>query len=232
MVIDADSTSSANDPAEVRKDDVPTTVPELSSPEWLCLDLAWQAYGAGSVPVGAVVLDADGGIVATGRSRMYEQSAPPPELANSLLAHAEINALVGLDPFLRYEDFTLITALEPCPLCLGAVAMSTIGKLVYLGADPYGGAIGLLGETPHTARVPVQIDGPRIDSVGMLVSSLHVAFYLRRNPGGAVVRVHREQRPDIVDAAERLLAVDADEHARTGVAFKHIAPTLLAALQR
>jgi hypothetical protein len=60
--------------------------------------------------------------------------------------------------------------------------MSTVGRLVYLGVDPYGGAVGLLGDTAHTARVPVQVHGPREDSVGILVSALHVACYLQRNP--------------------------------------------------
>lgn len=70
----------------------------LTPAERLCLDLAWVAFGAGSVPVGAVLLNAAGAVVATGRSRMYEPSAPAPELADSLLAHAEVNALIGLDP--------------------------------------------------------------------------------------------------------------------------------------
>lgn len=63
-----------------------------------CLDLAWQAFGAGSVPIGAVVLCGSGTVVSSGRSRMYETRAPTPEIANSLLAHAEVNALVKLDP--------------------------------------------------------------------------------------------------------------------------------------
>lgn len=194
----------------------------------LCLELAWEAFGSGSVPVGAVVLDGAGSVVATGRSRMYEDTAPPPQLANSLLAHAEVNALVGLDPRRRYEDHTLVTALEPCPLCVGAVAMSTVGTLVYLGADPYGGAVGLLGDTPHTARVPVEVHGPRDDATGTLVSALLVACFLVRNPEGAVVQVNRELRPDLVRVAERLLAAGAAEQARDpGVSWDEVAPRLL-----
>jgi len=209
---------------------VPLT--HLTPAERRCLDLAWAALGAGSVPVGAVLLDAAGTVVATGRSRMYEPSAPAPELANSLLAHAEVNALVGLDPTCRYEDHTLVTALEPCPLCVGALAMSTVGRLSYLGVDPYGGAVGLLAETPHTARVPVQISGPRHDSVGRLVSALHVAFYLRRNPESHVVRVHQERRPDLVAAAHRLLATGAQQEAQAGTPFDQAATALLAAMEQ
>lgn len=199
----------------------------LTPAEQLCLALAWEAFGQGSVPVGAVVLDAAGAVVATGRSRMYEDSAPPPELANSLLAHAEVNALVGLDPRRRYEDHTLVTALEPCSLCVGALAMSTVGTLVYLGADPYGGAVGLLGDTAHTARVPVAVHGPRDDAVGTLVSALLVACFLRRNPDGAVVRVNRERRPDLVRVAERLLDAGAAERAGENVPWDEVARGLL-----
>jgi len=203
-------------------------MPSLSPAEQLCLELAWEAFGAGSVPVGAVVLDATEAVIAAGRSRMYESSAPTPELANSLLAHAEVNALVRLDPRMRYEDHTLVTALEPCPLCIGALAMSTVGRLDYLGVDPYGGAVGLLGDTAHTARVPVQVHGPRDDSVGVLVSALHVACYLQRNPVGAVVQVHRSRRPDLVQVAERLLATGAAEHAQDGAQLDQVASDLLA----
>jgi len=204
----------------------------LTPAERLCLDLAWVAFGTGSVPVGAVLLNAAGAVVATGRSRMYEPSAPAPELADSLLAHAEVNALIGLGPGRRYEDHSLITTLEPCPLCVGALAMSTVGRLTYLGVDPYNGAIGLLADTPHTARVPVRITGPRVDSIGTLVSALHVACYLRRNPAGHVVRVYRERRPDLVAAARRLLAAGAQEGAQEGTPFDQAAPALLSVIER
>ncbi len=193
------------------------TLEGLGRAERLCLELAWEAFGAGSVPVGAVLLDAGGDMVATGRSRMYERDAPSPELANSLLAHAEVNALIRLDPHGRYEDHTLVTALEPCPLCMGALAMSTVGALRYLGADPYGGAVALLGQTPHTARVPVQVTGPRNDDIGALATTLLVACYLRRNPNGHVVRVYGQLRPDLIRAARRILDAGAYDLAHAGV---------------
>ena len=105
--------------------------------------------------------------------------------------------------------------------------MSTVGRLVYLGADPYGGAVGLVGDTAHTARVPVQVHGPRDDSVGILVSALHVACYLQHNPEGAVVRVHRQRRPDLVRVAERLVAAGAAEQSHSGAPLDQVASDLL-----
>ena len=202
----------------------------LSAAGVRCLELAWQAWGHGTVPVGAVVTGPDGQVLYEGRSRMYESHAPAGELAGSLLAHAEVNALVRLDPERRHETLTLTTSLEPCPLCLGAAAMATVGHLCYVGADPYGGAVGRLEPTPHTARVPMTVTGPHPGPAGMLASAMHVAFFLGRNPGGSVVAVHRRLAPDIVAAAHRLVAVDAAAAARAGEPFVIAAPMLLAAV--
>ena len=203
----------------------------LSHPELRCLELAWEAHAHGSVPVGAVLCDADGSIVSEGRSRMYEVVAPRGQLANSLLAHAEINALVRLDPERRYENHTLYSSLEPCPLCLGAVGMATVGALVYLGEDPYGGAVGLHQPTPHQARVPLRVRGPRADAVGLLAAALHVAFYLRRNPAGKVVQVHRELTPDVVAAARNIRHAGGDRWAHDGQPLLSVFDRLLAEVQ-
>jgi tRNA(Arg) A34 adenosine deaminase TadA len=183
---------------------------------WACMELAWTAFGAGSVPVGAVLLDGEGAAVASGRNRMYEQEAPPPQIANSRLAHAEVNALIGLSPGRRYEDHHLVTALEPCPLCIGAVVLSTVGTLTYLGGDPYAGAVGSFGQTPHTRRVPLRIRGPRRDPLGGLASALQIAWYLQRIPEGHVVRMNKQLRPYVVAAAESLLAAGAFQRAASG----------------
>ncbi len=60
------------------------------------LELAWQAFCAGTTPVGAVVLNAEGIVVAEARGRRYETAAPPGQLAGSHVAHAEVNALAQL----------------------------------------------------------------------------------------------------------------------------------------
>lgn len=113
------------------------------------------------------VVDASGKVVAEGRNRVYERVGPPGQLANSLLAHAEVNALVALDPEQRYEDHVLYTALEPCLLCVGATVMATIGRIWYAGADPYGGGNGgLVGVNPHVERVPLQFEGRRRRQMG------------------------------------------------------------------
>ena len=58
--------------------------------------LAWEAFAAGTIPVGAVVVDEAGRIVAEGRNRIFNDAAPARQLAATRLAHAELNALAQL----------------------------------------------------------------------------------------------------------------------------------------
>jgi len=190
----------------------------LELPWRVCFALAWRAYGAGTIPVGAALADPAGAIVAEGRNRIYEREAPPGQLANSLLAHAEVNALVALDPERRYEDHVLYTALEPCLLCVGATVMATVGRIRYAGADPYGGGDGgLVGVNPHVERVPLRLEGPRTDAWGVLATALQLAFFLRRKPTGHVVRAYERRLPLLLSVAEALLDAGGREAAAAGV---------------
>jgi tRNA(adenine34) deaminase len=203
----------------------------LEEPWQVCLSLAWSAYGAGTIPVGAALVDAAGAIVAEGRNRVYERDAPPGQIANSLLAHAEVNALVALDPERRYEDHVLYTALEPCLLCVGASVMATVGGIRYAGADPYGGGDGgLIGVNPHIERVPLRLEGPRRDAFGVLASALLPAFYLRRKPTGQVVGAFERRQPALLAVAKSLLERDAPEIAKAGTSLAEALPQLWSAL--
>jgi len=160
---------------------------------------------------------------------MYEKSAPPGQISNSLLAHAEVNALLGLTPGVRHESLTITSSLEPCALCLGAISMATVGRLVHLGADPCGGAIGRLDPPPHLARLPLLVEGPRHDMYGLVAAALHVAFYLRRRPEGHVVAVHRATAPDLFRAGAALAQADVAAMA-TSQSLDEALPSLLSAV--
>ena len=208
---------------------------DLSAADWACLDQAWQALLRGNIPVGAAILDGTGTIIATGQNMVYSGSpassdAPRQYLARSLLAHAEINALAGLVPERRYADCQLVTSLEPCPLCMGAVAQATVGRVSYLGADPFNGAATLRMTTRYTSRVPLELSGPREDAAGRLAAGLHLVFFLRRNPTGPCATVHRELRPDLVAAAESLITAGLFELAERDRPWAEVADRLLAAV--
>jgi tRNA(adenine34) deaminase len=206
--------------------DAGTAWAALEPPWQACLELAWRAYGAGTIPVGAALTDGTGAVVAEGRNRVYEKTAPAGQIANSLLAHAEVNALVGLDPERRYEDHTLYTALEPCLLCVGATVMATVGRIAYAGADPYGGGSesGLAGVNPHLGRVPLRLDGPREDRFGRLASALLLAFFLRRRPEGHVVAAYTTHAPQLRPVTDALLRTQAPEQAASGAPLADALP--------
>ncbi len=93
----------------------------------------------GDVPVGAVVVDATGAIVARGRNRREADQDPT--------AHAEIDALRGAAAALghwRLEGATVFVTLEPCPMCAGALVNARVARLVYGCPDPKAGAVDTL----------------------------------------------------------------------------------------
>jgi tRNA(Arg) A34 adenosine deaminase TadA len=85
-------------------------------------ELAWEAWRAGTVPIGAVVTDPAGMVIARGRNRIFDPARPPGQLAGAWIAHAEVNALLQL-PAVHYEDFAVTSTTEPCLMCAGAITM-------------------------------------------------------------------------------------------------------------
>jgi tRNA(adenine34) deaminase len=97
------------------------------------------AADAGEVPVGAVVLAADGTVLAR---RHNEREARRDPLAHAeLLALADTAAAVG---DWRLTGTTVVVTLEPCPMCAGALVAARVSRLVYGAADPKAGAVGSL----------------------------------------------------------------------------------------
>lgn len=99
------------------------------------LNLAREAYDAGEVPVGAVIVK-DGKIIAKGRN-MREQK-------QNALSHAEIeainNACKALNSW-RLDDCEMYVTLEPCPMCTGAIINARIKTLVFGAYDSRAGSI-------------------------------------------------------------------------------------------
>ena len=99
------------------------------------LVLAREAFGAGEVPVGCVIVR-DGEIVGRGRNRR--------EGDKSALAHAELEAIQDACKRLggwRLWECTLYVTLEPCPMCAGAIVNARIPRVVYGASDSKCGAV-------------------------------------------------------------------------------------------
>jgi tRNA(adenine34) deaminase len=170
--------------------------------------LMWEAYTAGTIPVGAVVSDATGRIVTRGRNRIFDEPGDG-GIGGSRLAHAEVNALLPLSADETYEAWTLYSALEPCHVCLSAAFSVRIGTVSYAASDSYGGAAGkLLPSRDHVAH-PVQVEGPLGEPAGVVPEALLVAHCLWRRPDGDVVRFYEQERPDLVALARELPSPDA-----------------------
>lgn len=94
------------------------------------------AARAGDVPVGAVIVSADGALIAVGQNRREQDQDPT--------AHAEIVALRAAARKIghwRIEGATLYCTLEPCAMCAGALVNARIACVVYGAPDPKAGAI-------------------------------------------------------------------------------------------
>ena len=100
------------------------------------LELASAAAQAGEVPVGAVITDSSGAIVATAQNRMRRD--------NNALAHAEllvINAALQVTGQSRLIDCDLWVTLEPCAMCAGAIAHVRLRRLYFAAYDQKSGAV-------------------------------------------------------------------------------------------
>ena len=89
------------------------------------------------VPVGAVILNANGDLISTGNNQR--------ELLNDPTAHAEIVAIRHAATALgnwRLDDCIIVVTLEPCAMCAGAIAQSRISKVVFGAWDEKAGASG------------------------------------------------------------------------------------------
>ncbi len=156
----------------------------LSEPWRACVQLAWEAYLAGSLPIGAVVADAQGNVLSRGRNRIHERSGEDGFLFGHRLAHAEINALIRLD-YDRYDPATcaLYTTTEPCPLCAGAARMSDLGELRYAARDPWGGSAAMFETVPYLRRGNVRVVGPADGHLEEILVALQVERFLHLKPG-------------------------------------------------
>ena len=109
---------------------------------WEAVQLAQEAERKGNLPIGAVIV-LDGQIIARGMNAIWSP-------AIELTRHAEMEAFRSLPPHFqdRYAEMTLITSLEPCLMCAGAILLYQIGRVVFGASDLYGGVGCCLDSLP------------------------------------------------------------------------------------
>jgi tRNA(adenine34) deaminase len=138
-----------------------------------------EPAGQEDVPVGAVILDETGTVIAQGRNRRERDRDPT--------AHAEIVAIRQAARSLgswRLTGLTLVVTLEPCTMCAGAVTAARLSRCVYGAPDPRAGAVGSLWDVLRDTRLnhrPEVIGGILAEECGAVLRDF---FALRRRHSG------------------------------------------------
>lgn len=144
----------------------------------LALAEAAAADAEDEVPVGAVVIHPQRGVIASAHNQREQLNDPT--------AHAEMVAITQAAAALkswRLEGCILYVTLEPCPMCAGAIVQARLPLVVYGCTDPKGGACHTLYQIPtdprlnHRARV---IGGVMADRCGAVLT----AFFARKRALG------------------------------------------------
>ncbi|AZZ54308.1 tRNA-specific adenosine deaminase [Rathayibacter festucae DSM 15932] len=114
----------------------------------LALDEARRAAGWGDVPVGAVVVDAEGAVIGRGRNER--------ELRTDPTAHAEVVALreaAAARGDWQLAGCTLVVTLEPCAMCAGAILAARLERVVFGAWDEKAGAAGSVHDLLRDRRL-------------------------------------------------------------------------------
>ena len=144
------------------------------------LALAGAAAAAGEAPIGCVVVDDHGQVIAEG--------ANAPIASHDPTAHAEIVALRAAATKLRNyrlkPNLTLYVTLEPCAMCAGAISHARVARLVYGASDAKGGAVEngpRIFEQPTTHWKPTVTSGVRAEESATLLRD----FFRARRQGSS-----------------------------------------------
>jgi tRNA(adenine34) deaminase len=119
----------------------------------LALDQARMASMHGDVPVGAVIIDQTGDLLAAAGNER--------EIRHDPTAHAEILVLREASRRLRswrLTGLTLVVTLEPCTMCAGALVLARVARLIFGAFDPKAGAVSSLFDVVRDPRLNHRVE--------------------------------------------------------------------------
>ncbi len=128
-------------------------MPDFTAAMDQALAEASLAIDHGDVPIGAVLLDSDGAVVAADHNRREQRG--------DATAHAEMLVLAAASTQLgdwRLGGHTLVVTLEPCPMCAMAAVWSRVDRIVYAAADFKAGGVWSLFNIPQDERLNHRCD--------------------------------------------------------------------------
>ena len=151
------------------------------------LELAHLSLLAGGLPVGAVVVDRDGELVAEGRNRAYDPPGGDERLQGSPIAHAELNALARVATSTDLSTMTLWSSHRPCTMCAAACEFTGVGTVRFVAPDPSDGQF---------TRDQTGVGGAWLIVANLLFLSGIRAY---SGPTASIVVRARRQEPEITD---------------------------------
>jgi tRNA(adenine34) deaminase len=131
------------------------------------IEVAKESSNFDDVPVGALIVNEQGEVLATGQNLREKDNDPT--------AHAEIVAIKNAGNKIgnwRLDDLTLVVTLEPCVMCAGAIAQSRIKRLVFGAFDEKAGAVGSIWDVlrdPRALNRPEVVSGVLADQCALLL---------------------------------------------------------------
>jgi tRNA(Arg) A34 adenosine deaminase TadA len=194
---------------------------------------AWAAYTAGTIPVGAVVVDPYGVIAAEARNRIFDAGDPPRgQLAGSWLAHAELNAVVQIDAerSRTAEGWAVYSTWEPCPLCAGAITVAFRGRITvgYACRDPISSGLRVLTDTDIGRRRQWQIQQLR-GPFAVFAELLLAVYTTEARPRSlTAVRYHEPPWRRLIETTGAVLARGRDR----GETVEKVVATIWAAIEQ
>ena len=117
------------------------------------IELAKKASNFDDVPVGALIVNEQGEVLATGQNLREKDNDPT--------SHSEMVAIKNIGNKIgnwRLDDLTLVVTLEPCVMCAGAIAQSRMKRLVYGAFDEKAGAVGSTWDVIRDPRALTKIE--------------------------------------------------------------------------
>lgn len=136
----------------------------------MALFQAQKAAAEGEVPIGAVIVGADGSILAAEHNRT--------EALHDVTAHAEMLAIGAAASVIGAKyliDCTLYVTVEPCPMCAAAIGWAQIRRIVIGAADPKRGYTTMYAHSPFHPRAVV-LQGILADECAAVITD----FFRRR----------------------------------------------------
>jgi len=142
---------------------------------------AVRGRAAGQIPIGCVIVNGSGDVVASDHNRIDELGDPT--------AHAEMLAIrsaISRKDGGRMQDWTLYSALEPCPMCMGTIIMCHVGRVVWAAPDRRIAARELLSASAYMRSRTLNVAACPYPDLEQKCSEIHDVYWISNGRPDAV----------------------------------------------